>query len=131
MKIDRTEWFGTFGFVAALVLMLLLTVWAAGCDGNHIIGDLPGAGGQGGDSGNRHCALICDGDDVCGVQGVEECCPVVATCVDRYDEGFTDGVASVVCTTTDPECEDDIDSDCSDDTHKNAHKHCRGKGHSK
>lgn len=124
--------------VASLVL-------TAGCnDGRNHGSNIPidGVGGAGG--GGFHCAVICDGDDVCGVEGVEECfpdCDVCETCEvcevniecdpDRYDEGFTDGVDSVVCETTDPTCEDDVDETCEEDAHKNAHKHCRGKGHRK
>jgi hypothetical protein len=31
MKVDRTEYFAAFGFIASLTLGLLLAVWAAGC----------------------------------------------------------------------------------------------------
>lgn len=93
-----------------LALVFILFAWAA------IFAVIEGC---------EHGSLIpIDPDvDVCATEGVEDCCPDVS---DRYDEGFQDGVDSVVCET--PEDEDET---CEDDTHKVAHKNCRGKGHHK
>lgn len=93
-----------FRFVMGVACALMLF----GCNGRPgSSSNIPidGVGGNGGAGGGTHCALVCDGDDVCGVAGVEECCPACETCEDAYDagyaagyaDGFADGVDSVVC----------------------------------
>lgn len=68
-----------FRFVMGVACALMLF----GCNGRPgSSANIPidGIGGNGGAGGGTHCALICDGDDVCGVAGVEECCTDCETC---------------------------------------------------
>ena len=139
----------------------LFVLTATGCgDGHGSNIPIGGIGGDGGTGGVAHCAVICDGDDVCGVAGVEECCTDCEVChdsstdlcvldgelcwrgqyingnwkyvqveceinecdPDRYEEGFRDGVDSVVC-----EVDDDVEDECNADVPRgHLRKECRG-----
>ena len=111
----------------------LFVLTATGCgDGHGSNIPIGGIGGDGGTGGVAHCAVICDGDDVCGVEGVEECFPECDVCIDReryfnqlqdaWFSGFEHGVDSVVC-----EVDDDSVDECNADVPKgHLRKECRG-----
>jgi len=84
MKIEPVEWLGAVGFVGALVLGLLLAAWAVGCGGSNIPID-----------------PTCE--ELLGWQADArdsfQCELPAPDCSDAYNEGFDDGVDSVVeCT---------------------------------
>lgn len=83
-----------------LLAVALVATLLSGCDGNHIIGDLP------------TCVDLVT--DECVPEVVTEFCPVVVECETCEDDGDSDSL----------DC-DDEDSDRS----RKPHKRTRGKGH--